>query len=244
MAWCSEEPSNGYWACALPPPHPPGSQSVQREALNYSFCWDGGWFFKSLLKVEVKQKADWAGGVQQCSQVGRSVSVRKCDQREWKPTNSTSSAGKNTNLDFLHILPTDFPPSPQEWRGDRGQACWVRAKWVIHSVKAEAQPTAASRTLNALRKTYYGAVCFSRHGTVAAWQRAGAVTIWNTENITNSEGDPANRMWVPLWGGGELRHHGRRLCQTTSAADETVSDRTRAEKLMDQVMFWGWSTVH
>lgn len=157
------------------------------------------------------------------------------------PASSTSSAGKNTNSGFFAYSSNRFftlasgIEGETEVRPAESEPVW--ANWVIHSVKAEAQCADASGTLSALRKTYYGAVCFSRHGTVAAWQRAGGVTMWNTANITNSEVEPTNRMWVPPWGGGEPRDHGRLLRQTTSAADETVSDRTRAEMLMDAVMF-------
>lgn len=114
VAGRSEERSNGYWASVLPPPHPPGSQSVQREALNYSFCSDGGWFFKSLLKVEVKQKADWADGVQQCSQVGCSISVWKYDQRGPKPSCKLHVFCRQKHQFGFFAYSS---PSPQESRG-------------------------------------------------------------------------------------------------------------------------------
>ena len=132
MAPCPEDGSDGYWV-SLPSSSPSSSKiSVCTAGSPQLFMHeDGGWIFKSLLKVEVKQKADLADWEQRAvkwhtpSLNGNVTGESKTSQ---KPRDLQSKT--QTHI-FLHIpspVLSDFCPRlrSRPCRLVRGQACWVR----------------------------------------------------------------------------------------------------------------------
>lgn len=160
----------------------------------------GGWIFKSLLKVEVKQQADCAGWVQRAvkwdtpslngimSRESKDISKGRhlwlCSQKHKFRFFAYSFPGLSDCCTRLRTRPCGFV---------KGQSCWLRAcsafqctpqggdstPEIGHTlVKGRwhmAQCIDATCTVNALRKN--DQVNFSRRGTAAAWQRAGVIRL-------------------------------------------------------------------